>query len=639
MTERLLEPIGFPSASDEWIAFTQERPRRRLTRIDDLVATLCDGSDRSALESLTIWNDLQIDLTAVRNEAELLSEVHPDRDVREAMEAVLTQAQAKASSMMADSRLADLFASTGESGLDPAALRVHTHLLRDFRRGGAYLDQEARHRVAELAARDSELSVRFSRNIREGGRRIRVDPAALVGLPDDFVKAHPVGDDGRVALSTDATDFMPVQRYANDRELRIRLAKERADLAWPDNDAILEELLEVRRQRAEILGYGTWADYEADGRMAGSADRVSSFLDEIDAASGPAAEREYRVLLDRLREEELDADVVTVADQPYLLRALHAERFDVDAQKVRSYFDYEKVLRGVLEITAMLCDVDFVASDVPAWHEDVRSFDVKRGGSRLGRIHLDMHPRGGKFNHAACFRIAPGIRGRILAEAALVCNFPTGLMEHRQVQTFFHEFGHLMHEILAGQHDWVEFAGIATEWDFSEAPSQMLEEWVWDADVLRTFATDASGEPIPHDLVERMNRADRFGRALLVRTQLGHARVSLHLHVDDRRDLAAATAHWYEVSTPVARLNGSHSYAAFGHLTSYGACYYTYQWSLVIARDLLSGFVDGLLDREAAARYRREILEPGGSRDAADLVAAFLGRGFSVDAYRAWLDG
>ena len=285
---------------------------------------------------------------------------------------------------------------------------------------------------------------------------------------------------------------------------------------------------------------------------------------------------------------------------------------------------------------ASLFDIEYLPTDVPTWHDDVRSYDVVRAGERIGRIHLDMHPREGKYNHAACFPIAPGVRGRVVPEAALVCNFPTGLMEHREVQTFFHEFGHLVHDILGGDQEWARFSGVATEWDFVEAPSQMLEEWTWDAEVLSSFATDDSGAPIPAALVEKMAEADAFGRALLTRTQLGYARMSYHLHMDRPADLAAATEHWYEVSSPVAQLPDGHSYAAFGHLTGYGSCYYTYQWSLVIARDLLTGFA-GLLDAESATRYRREILEPGGRRDAADLVAAFLGREFTVDAYRAWM--
>lgn len=631
------EPIVFPTESSDWLAFASTRTDERLARIDEAVARLKDGSERTTLEVLALWNDLQIDLRRAHSEAEVLSEVHPDREVREAAESRTSAAQAKEAELMTDADLAEVFAATDAAGLDVDAARLRKHLLRDFRRGGADRDAETRKRLREFAARETELSVTFARNIREGRREVRVAPESLAGLPQDFIDGHPAGDDGLVAISTDNLDVMAVMNYARDRATRIALRRARADLAWPENDAVLTELLEVRQQHAELLGYASWADYETEDRMAGSAARVASFLEEVDGASKAASDIEYETLLARLREDEPDAESVTGADNLYLLTKLHEERFAVDSQQVRRYLEFSRVLDGLLATTGELFDIAYVPAHVTSWHADVRSYDVVRGGQRIGRIHLDLHPREGKFNHAACFPLAPGVRGRVVPEAALVCNFPRGLMEHREVQTFFHEFGHLVHDILGGDQEWAPFSGVATEWDFVEAPSQMLEEWVWDAGVLASFATDDSGASIPAELVNRMREADAFGRALLVRTQLGHARVSYHLHMDRPADLAAATDHWYAVSSPLGALEGTHPYAAFGHLTGYGSCYYTYQWSLVIARDLLSGFEAGLMDAESAASYRREILEPGGRRDAADLVESFLGRPFRVAAYREWM--
>ncbi|MDA4893564.1 Zn-dependent oligopeptidase [Streptomyces sp. MS2A] len=633
----MIEPLAYPTTADGWLAFAGTRSDERLERVAALAAELKDGSDRPLLAALRVWNDLQIALGGVLSEAEILAEVHPDPEVRAAAESRHTAAEAIAAALRADAELAAVFADQDDAELDDDAARVRDHLLRDFRRGGADRDAETRAAVQELAERDAALSLAFARNIREGRREIRVPADRLAGLPEDFLAEHPAGDDGLVALSTDATDVMPVLNYARDRGVRAELARARADLAWPENDAVLAELLDVRRRRAALLGYGNWSDYETEDRMARSSARVAQFLDEVDEASLAASAAEYETLLAGLRQDVPDADAVASSDQAFLLTLLHAERFAVDPMRVRSYLSFERVLGGLLAVTGRLFDIEYWPAEVPTWHEDVRSYDVVRGSVRLGRIHLDLHPRDGKYNHAACFPIATGIRGRVLPEAALVCNFPRGRMEHRQVQTFFHEFGHLVHEILGGDQEWAGLSGIATEWDFVEAPSQMLEEWVWDAEVLRTFARDDEGEPIPTELVERMREADAFGRALLVRTQLGHARVSFHLHVDGAEDLAATTDHWYAATSPVRRPEGTHSYAGFGHLTGYGSCYYTYQWSLVIARDLLSGFSDGLMDPAAAARYRREILERGGSADAADLVAAFLGRPFTVDAYRSWL--
>jgi thimet oligopeptidase len=194
-----------------------------------------------------------------------------------------------------------------------------------------------------------------------------------------------------------------------------------------------------------------------------------------------------------------------------------------------------------------------------------------------------------------------------------------------------------VHFILSGQGEWGRFSGFQTEWDFVEAPSQLLEEWAWDAGVLASFTAGPEGEPIPAELVARMRVADRFGRALEIRRQLGYAQTSYRLHVDVPHDLQAATEHCFDSMSPVKLLPGVHLYAGFGHLTEYGACYYTYEWSQVIARDLLSAFGDELMNPEVAGRYRRHILEMGGTRDAKDMVETFLGRPYTFDAYAEWL--
>ncbi|WP_127474034.1 M3 family metallopeptidase [Microbacterium sulfonylureivorans] len=639
MSTDALEPLSFPTDAEGWLAFASDRPAERIARVARIDAELKGAHDLSTVALLELWNDTEIALAEALSGAYLLSEAHPDPAVREAAEAQVQAVEALSSSRLLDRELWAVFADADATGLDDAAARLLAHLLRDFRRGGVDLDDDARERVRALTDRDTELSLTFSRNVRDGRREITVPAAGLAGLPQDFVDAHPVDADGRVTLTTEYTDLMPVREYASDRDTRIALLSAYNDLAWPDNDAVLAELLAVRAERAELLGFGGWADYETETRMIGSGAGILAFLSRLDAASADAAAAEYARLEERLRRDIPDAGPVTIADFWYLLSALKREEYDVDAQLVRSYFPFDRVKRGVLDVTARLLGVEYVPVDVPTWHEDVSSFDVVRDGVRIGRIHLDLHPRDGKFNHAACFPLAPGVTGRSLPEAVLLCNFSRGLLEHDEVVTYFHEFGHLVHDILGGDHRWVRFSGVATEWDFVEAPSQLLEEWAWDADVLGSFTANAAGEPIPAALVERMRVADAFGRALEVRRQLGHANVSYHLHADRPADLQAETERLYATTSPVQPLPGLHPYAGFGHLTGYGACYYTYQWSLVIARDLLSAFDDGLMDEETAHRYRREILEPGGSRDARDLVEAFLGREYSFEAYRSWLEG
>ncbi|HKP08921.1 MAG TPA: M3 family metallopeptidase, partial [Microbacterium sp.] len=616
-----------------------DRPAERIARVHGIDARLTSEAALTTAERLELWNDADIALAEALSEAYVVSEAHPDAEVREIAEAQVQAIESLSAARLLNRGLWSAFADAATDGLDDGQARLLAHLLRDFRRGGVELDESERDRVRQLADRDTELSLAFSRNIREGRREIAVPAEGLAGMPQDFIDAHPADDRGRVTLSTDYPDLMPVRDYAHDRATRVALVSAYNDLAWPENDAILAELLEVRAERARLLRYPDWADYETETRMIGAGAEIPAFLSRLDDASQAATAAEYPILLERLRRDIPDADVVSIADFWYLLGAIKREQYDVDAQLVRSYFPFERVVAGVLDVTGRLLDVEYVPVDVPAWHDDVQSFDVVRDGDRLGRIHLDLHPREGKFSHAACFPLAPGVAGRVLPEAALLCNFSRGLLEHDEVVTFFHEFGHLVHDILGGRQRFARFSGVATEWDFVEAPSQLLEEWAWDAEVLASFSANADGEPIPADLVERMRTADAFGRALEVRRQLGHANVSYHLHVDRPADLQAATEQLYAASSPVQPLRGLHSYAGFGHLTGYGACYYTYQWSLVIARDLLSGFAAGLMDPEAAHRYRTDVLEQGGSRDAKDLVEAFLGRPSSFEAYRGWLAG
>jgi thimet oligopeptidase len=634
-----LESLPFPSDAAGWAAFIDERPAARIARVGEIDGRLKTESALTTTERLELWNDADIALSEALNESYVLSEAHPDPTVRERAEEQVQAVESLSAARLLDRELWNAFADAETTDLDDDQARLLAHLLRDFRRSGVELDDADRERARRLADRDTELSLAFSRNIRDGRREITVPAEGLAGMPQDFIDAHAADEDGRVTLSTDYPDLMPVRDYAHDRATRVALVSAYNDLAWPENDAILAELLDVRAERARLLGYPDWADYETETRMIGSGAAIPAFLSRLDDASRAAAEAEYPLLLERLQRDVPDADVVSIADFWYLLGALKREQYDVDAQLVRSYFPFERVVAGVLDVIGRLLDVEYVPVDARAWHEDVQSFEVMRGGERLGRIHLDLHPREGKFSHAACFPLAPGVTGRVLPEAALLCNFSRGLLEHDEVVTFFHEFGHLVHDILGGRQRFARFSGVATEWDFVEAPSQLLEEWAWDAGVLASFSGNADGEPIPADLVARMRTADAFGRALEVRRQLGHANVSYHLHVDRPADLQAETERLYAAASPVQPLPGLHSYAGFGHLTGYGACYYTYQWSLVIARDLLSGFGDGLMDAAAAGRYRTEVLERGGSRDARDLVEAFLGRPSSFDAYREWLAG
>ncbi|WP_460797955.1 M3 family metallopeptidase [Microbacterium sp. GXF0217] len=633
-----LEPLALPA--DDWNAFISDRAETSLATARDIVDRLKDGTPRSAPATLELWNIGEIATANASSFTQLLAEVHPDAEARELAEQALQEASAFVTERDQDRALYEVLAALDPADLDAQASRLLERILRDFRRGGVDQDDATRARLAEISARITVVDQEFSRNVRDDVRSIRIAPERLAGLPDDFIAAHPVGDDGLVEITTDYPDFRPFRAYAHDAAAREEIARAYNDRGWPANDSLLHELLDLRAEQAHLLGYASWPDFDAEVKMIGTGEAIGDFIERITDLAADRAAADRDALLARAREDDQAITEITTADAEYYGEILRRENHEVDAQEVRRYFDFARVRQGLLDVTGRLFGISYRELDAPTWSDEVATYDVVRGDERIGRIHLDLHPREGKYKHAAQFDLVTGVRGIQLPEGVLVCNFPRGLMEHEQVKTLFHEFGHLLHHVLGGDQRWARFSGVATEWDFVEAPSQMLEEWAWDADILQTFALDAGGAPIPADLVSRMREAADSDRGRAVRTQIFYAAVSYRLHLERPADHDAALAELSERYSVIARLPDTHFQAGFGHLTAYSSGYYTYMWSLVIAKDLFSAFDrSDMFAADVAGRYRDEVLARGGSADAADLVESFLGRPYSFDAFGAWLAG
>ncbi len=639
MTDHLT-PLPLPGP-DETQAWLDARAATELERARQLVTSLKAERPVDAHVVLRRWNDVTMAIGAVASVASLFSEVHPLEAVRSRGEAAMQEVQKLDTELSLDRELYEVFAGVDGSGLDATAKRLLDKTLLDFHRGGVDQDDATRARVRELSERSIVVGQEFSKNIRDDVRTVRVTPGRLAGMPADWVAAHPVEADGLVTLTTDYPDIIPFATYGQDRETRRALRMAFLNRAYPVNDPLLHELFEIRREHAQLLGYADWAEYDAEVKMIKHGSAIPEFIDRIAAAALASGQRDRQVVLDRLRVDHPEAETIDGTDLAFYAEAVRREQLDVDAQLVRQYFDFGAVRQGLLDVTGRLFGLTYrPATDAVVWDPDVVAYDVflTEDDEQLGRIYLDLHPREGKFKHAAQFDLVRGVAGRQLAEGTLVCNFPRGLMEHSDVTTLFHEFGHLVHHVLAGRGEWVRFSGVATEWDFVEAPSQMLEEWAWDADVLRTFARNAAGEAIPTELVHKMRRADDFGKGYDARTQMFYASMSYWFHVQIPADLTERTKELQARYSLFPYIEGTHMPASFGHLEGYGSGYYTYMWSLVIAKDLFSAFDrNDLFDPEVAGRYRDRILARGGQRDAAELVADFLGRPYTFDAYAAWL--
>ncbi|MGZ3480195.1 MAG: M3 family metallopeptidase [Myxococcaceae bacterium] len=606
---------------------------------------------RDTVATLTGYDDALAAINDLDAQAELARQGSPDPAMRSAAEECDRKIQSLVTIINQDRALYEVLSTLDLSGQDEATRWWMTRDLREFRRAGVDRDDATRAKVRALNDELVGIGQEFDRNIPAGTRSVSFAPADLAGLPADFIAAHPPGADGKIVLTTDYPDYFPVRSYARSANTREALWRAFMTRAAPANIAVLDRMLLKREELARTLGYPNWADYVTENKMVRSDKNASDFIERITAASGDRAAREKKELLARKRKDVPGAKALEPWDVVYYGERVKAERYHFDAQEARPYFEAGRVFQGVLDVTGKLFDLSYRPVDkATVWHTDVRVFDViagpsfgTRAGKTLGRIYLDLHPRDGKFKHAAQFTVVSGQAGHRLPEGALLCNFPRpgGLMEYDDVRTLFHEFGHLVHHVLGGNTRWAANSGVRTEQDFVEAPSQMLEEWVRDPGVLQSFARQVkTGEPIPATMVQQLRAAEEFGKGLDVRRQMFLAATSLHLHDREARglDTTAVVAEGMARYWTFPYVKGTYLQASFGHLNGYSAVYYTYMWSLVIAKDLFTPFSrNGVFDPETAARYRQRVLEPGGGKPAADLVSDFLGRPYDFKAYEAWL--
>jgi len=581
-----------------------------------------------------------------------LGQVHTDAAVRDAAhEAEERLNKWRVAVVFRDdvNRAVQAYAATPEAkSLSGEDRRLLDHWLRDLRRAGHMLEPAAREELQGLRNRLVELEVAFQRNINEYRDGIDVTREQLAGLPDSYVDRLAPGEAaGTYRVSLDYPELNPFLEQAVDRGLRERLFLKFWNRAVDKNRPLLTEALDVRQRIARLLGQPTWAHHAMELKMAGDPDRVRAFYDELLPPVAAATRREVDRLAERLHGDGHDGPLTTW-DWRYYDNLLRRTEYGVDQEQVSEYFPLEPAIERMFVITGEVFGLEYRAvPEAQAWHESVRLYEIldRSSGELLAYFYADLFPRDDKFGHAAAFPLVVGHRAEdgswVRPVSAIVANFTPpsadrpSLLRHRELETLFHEFGHILHMSLT-RTAYARFSAAETEWDFVEAPSQIMQHWTWDASVLQRFARHyRTGEPIPRELVDQLVAARWLNVGLLTAVQAFYGAIDLALHAArELPDLDEALRRTYEV-TALPYPEGTFFLSGFGHLMSgYDAGYYGYLWAQVIGDDMFGRFArEGVLSPAVGAEYRREVLEPNGSRSGDELVRGFLGRDASNEEF------
>ena len=519
-----------------------------------------------------------------------------------------------------------------------------------FERNGFALPKEQRLLLKDLRDALNTKTNLFYKYIAEHKDQLTVTEQQIQGLPEDYKNARKIPEGYRITL--DYPSYIPFMQYATDEAARKELYLKYLSRAADKNLDILKEILHLRNQIVELLGYPTFATYQQEEMMAKKPQNVWAFLNELKDKIRPIAQQEYAELLAIKKQQNNDenATVVNSWESSFYKNILLKQQYDLDNEQVKEYFSLPNVLNGLFQISGELFGITFTENtDVKKWHPEVQYFEVRNtlDRSMVGHLYLDLFPRANKYNHAACFPLVQGRQTETdyqLPVLALVCNFPQpttdkpSLLRHADVETMFHEFGHALHVLLT-ESPLAYFAGTNTARDFVEVPSQLMENWAWDYQTLKLFAKHyQTGEVLPEQLFEKMDAAKNWGAGMLYQQQIFYGMYDLTLHDGYQPDGEQTTTDilrkLQNELTLFPYIENTYFQAAFGHLIGYAASYYGYLWSLVYADDIFSVFQDkGIMNPQIGQQYRKLILAKGGSVDEMHQLITFLGRNPSSDAF------
>ena len=584
------------------------------------------------------FNELESTIYDLSGRIAFMGDVHPDEKIRDFGNEADSKIQNLALEIFKDEDLYKKFKEIQTDNLDEESKTFYKDLEIDFKDAGHGLTDEKKERLTEIEKRLIDLGISFAENIAKDKTEVMFFEDELRGMGQNELKNLRKNNDSFV-ITMAYPDINAVMENCNVRTTREIVWKAFNNRTVKENSPILEEAVLLKNEKATLFGFNTWAEYRLQNRMAKSPKNVASMYESLIPKLQKAAEVE---------KSELAIDNIEIADIApwdirYFISKERSKLSSVENSELKKFFYIHNVKTEMFKVCEEVFDLQIKPeSNETAWHEDVELWSLwEKDGQQLAYFYLDLYPREGKFTHAAVFDISSGGSSRQeFPICSMVANFPNpntgdGLMTFDEVETLFHEFGHVLHNGI-GKSKYTRFVGANCEWDFVEAPSQIMEHWVWKVDCMKRISAHVeSGNPLSEEICAKLNKSKNIGVSLLTLRQVSFGLADQHLHGENYKDSLLEIEHASQKVTTITYPKDINHLAAFGHLLGgYDAAYYGYLWAEIIGDDLFSRFEnEGILSTSVGVDYKNKILKPGGTKPAENMVQDFLGRKWNDKAF------
>ena len=587
---------------------------------------------------LSNFNELESAIYDLSGRIAFMGDVHPDEKIRDFGNEADSKIQNLALEIFKDQDLYEKFKEIENKNLDEESKTFYRDLEIDFKDAGHGLSGEKKDRLTEIEKKLIDLSISFSENIAKDKTEVMFLEDELKGLSQNELKNLRKNNDSFV-ITMAYPDINAVMENCSVRTTREIVWKAFNNRAVKENSPILEEAVQLRNEKALLFGFKTWAEYRLQNRMAKSPKNVASMYESLIPKLQKAAEVEKI----ELAIDNIEISDITPWDIRYFISKERSKVSSIENSELKKFFYIHDVKTEMFKVCEEVFDLHIKPeSNETAWHEDVELWSLwEKNGQQLAYFYLDLYPREGKYTHAAVFDISSGGSSRQeLPICSMVANFPNpntgdGLMTFDEVETLFHEFGHVLHNGI-GKSKYTRFVGANCEWDFVEAPSQIMEHWVWKVECMKRISTHIeSGESLSEEICEKLNKSKNIGVSLLTLRQVSFGLADQHLHGENFKDSLLEIEHAAQKVTTITYPKDINHLAAFGHLLGgYDAAYYGYLWAEIIGDDLFSRFEnEGVLSNSVGVDYKNKILKPGGTVPAENMVQDFLGRKWNDEAF------